>query len=293
VGFRPCKRCRPNQLLTAQVERVQQACRLIAANLEDNSDNSLSLKDLSDKVGTSPFHLQRTFKHVTGVTPREYADALRIGQIKAKLQAGESVLSALYDAGYGSSRALYERAPEQLGMTPATYGRGGRGVQISFAVVPCSLGILMVAATPKGVCSVSLGDSPELLESALHREFPAAQVQRDEAQLQEWVQTLLRFLQGQEPHLDLPLDVQATAFQWRVWQALRSIGYGETRSYSQVAEAIGQPKAVRAVARACATNPIALVVPCHRVVRENGSLSGYRWGLERKKELLDHERQHS
>lgn len=286
AGFRPCKRCRPEQFLNAQVERVQRACRLIEANL----DNGLSLKDLSREVGSSPFHLQRTFKQVTGITPKEYADALRLGQVKSKLHAGESVADALYGAGYGSSRGLYERAPSQLGMTPATYGRGGKGAKINFSIVPCALGFLLVASTHKGICSVSLGDSPKELEAGLSHEYPAAQMQRDEVHLQKWVQSLLLFLEGKEPHLDLPLDVRATAFQWRVWQVLRSIGYGETRSYSQVAEAIGQPKAARAVARACATNPVALAVPCHRVVREDGSFGGYRWGLERKKRLLAREK---
>jgi len=286
AGFRPCKRCRPDRFSNAQVERVQQACRIIEANLNDQ----LSLETLGREVGVSPFHLQRTFKQVTGITPREYADALRLGQVKSKLHAGESVADALYGAGYGSSRGLYERAPSQLGMTPATYGRGGKGAHINFSIVPCSLGFLLVAATEKGICSVSLGDSPRALEADLRKEFPAACVHEDDVSLQEWVQSILRYLQGKEPHLDLPLDVQATAFQWRVWQVLRSIDYGETRSYSQVAEAIGRPKAARAVARACATNPVALVVPCHRVVREDGSYGGYRWGLERKKSLLAHER---
>ncbi|HVF09853.1 MAG TPA: bifunctional DNA-binding transcriptional regulator/O6-methylguanine-DNA methyltransferase Ada [Abditibacteriaceae bacterium] len=286
AGFRPCKRCRPDQPVKVQVARVQAACRLIEAHL----DKPLSLAELSRQVGGSSYHLQRTFKQVTGITPREYADALRLGQLKTKLQDGETVLGALYDAGYGSSRGLYERAPAQLGMTPATYQRGGKGANIIFSIAPCPLGLLLVAATQKGICAVSLGDSAETLEVALHKEFPAAEVRRDEAQLHGWLQALLRFLEGQEPHLDLPLDVQATAFQRRVWQVLHSINYGETRTYAQVAAAGGQPTAVRAVARACATNPVALVVPCHRVVRGDGSLGGYRWGLERKKKLLAQER---
>lgn len=289
AGFRACKRCRPDHPASSPVARVQQACRLIEAN----PDQTLSLAQLAHAVGGSPSHLQRTFKQVTGITPREYADALRLGQLKAKLQEGESVLSALYDAGYGSSRGLYERAPTQLGMTPATYRRGGQGAAISFSTSSCSLGFLLVAATERGVCSVGLGDSPEALEAALRREFPAAQITRDEARLQEWVQAILQLLSGREPHADLPLDVQATAFQRQVWQALRSIQRGETRTYAQVAQAIGRPRAVRAVARACATNPVALVVPCHRVVREDGSLAGYRWGVERKRKLLAGEQETS
>jgi AraC family transcriptional regulator of adaptative response/methylated-DNA-[protein]-cysteine methyltransferase len=285
AGFRACKRCRPGQLLTAQVERVQQVCRLIEAG----PDRPLSLENLSRQVGGSAHYLQRTFKQVTGITPREYADAVRLGQLKTKLQEGETVLNALHDAGYGSTRGLYERAPTQLGMTPATYQRGGKGASIVFSIVPCSLGFLLVAATDKGICSVTLGDTAEALENNLRQEFPAAEVRHDEASLQVWVESLLRFLAGQEPHLNLPLDVQATAFQRRVWQVLCSIDYGATRTYSEVAEAIGQPQAVRAVARACATNPVALIVPCHRVVRGDGSLAGYRWGVERKKELLSQE----
>jgi AraC family transcriptional regulator of adaptative response/methylated-DNA-[protein]-cysteine methyltransferase len=282
AGFRPCKRCRPDQFLS-----VQHACRLI----EENADTPLSLAELSRQVGCSPYYLQRTFKHVTGISPQEYADALRLGQLKKNLQAGESVVNALYEAGYGSSRGLYERAPLQLGMTPATYQRGGKGAQINFSITACSLGFLLVAATEKGICSVSLADSEEALKTALCNEFPAAQVQHSEAALQELTQAILNFIARREPHIDLPLDVQATAFQWRVWQVLRSINSGETRTYTQVAEAIGQPTSVRAVARACATNPLALVVPCHRVVRTDGSMAGYRWGLERKKTLLAQEKQ--
>jgi AraC family transcriptional regulator of adaptative response/methylated-DNA-[protein]-cysteine methyltransferase len=178
-------------------------------------------------------------------------------------------------------------------MTPATYQRGGKGAQIDFGVVECSLGFLLVAATEKGICSVALGDSEKALETSLRNEFPAAQVQQNETHLGEWTQAILELIAGSEPHLDLPLDVQVTAFQWRVWQVLRSINSGETRTYTQVAQVIGQPGAVRAVARACATNAVALVVPCHRIVREDGSLAGYRWGVERKRALLSQEKQSS
>ncbi len=286
AGFRPCKRCRPDQFQTLQVERAERACRLIEENIEE----PLSLSELAEKTGASAFHLQRTFKQITGVTPREYAEAFRLKHLKTSLQSGDSILGAQYDAGLGSSRGLYERAPSQLGMTPATYRRGGAGAYITYGIAPCALGFLLVAATPKGVCSVALGDAPESLEAALRAEFPGAEIHRDEAELEEHLQTLLRSLEGHTPHLDLPLDVQATAFQRRVWQELRAIGYGQTRTYSQVAHSLGQPTAVRAVARACATNPVALVVPCHRVVREGGALAGYRWGLERKKALLKRER---
>jgi AraC family transcriptional regulator of adaptative response/methylated-DNA-[protein]-cysteine methyltransferase len=196
---------------------------------------------------------------------------------------------ALYEAGFGSSRGLYERADAHLGMTPATYQRGGRGMRIGFTIVDCPLGRLLLGATRRGICAVCLGDSDRKLEKALHEEYPEAEIQHNGVDLDPWVAEFLAYLDGRQPHLDLPLDVQATAFQWQVWQQLRSIPYGETRSYSDVARAIGQPQAVRAVARACATNPAALLIPCHRVVRENGGLAGYRWGLRRKRVLLAQE----
>lgn len=197
---------------------------------------------------------------------------------------------AMYDAGYGSSSRLYEQAPAQLGMTPADYRRGGEGVRINYTIAGCSLGRLLVAATEKGVCAVRLGDSDAELEANLLSEYPAAEVNRDDEALSKWVEQLLRHVEGQHPQLDLPLDVRATAFQWSVWEKLKKIPYGRTRSYSDIARAMGRPTATRAVARACATNPVALVIPCHRVVREDKSLGGYRWGLERKRALLERER---
>lgn len=285
-GYRPCKRCQPDQFQTQQVARVERACRLIESNL----DEPLSLSELAAQTGGSAFHLQRTFKHLTGVTPREYADALRLKQLKTTLQNRASVLAAQNDAGFKSSRGLYERAPSQLGMTPATYKRGGTGASMAFSITPCAMGYLLVSATKTGISSVTLGDTPETLEAELRKEFPDAELHRDDGELKSHVQSLLRYLEGQEPHLDLPLDVQSTAFQRRVWQELQAIGYGQTRTYSQVAQSLGQPSAVRAVARACATNPVGLVIPCHRVVREGGALAGYRWGLERKKALLAREK---
>jgi len=263
------------------VEVVQRVCRCIETHLEE----PLTLAALSAQVGVSPYHLQRTFKRIMGITPRQYAEACRLDQFKARVKGGESVTSAMYSAGYGSSSRLYERAPTQLGMTPATYRRGGQGMHINYTIIDCSLGRLLVAATERGVCAVSLGDSDAALEAALLNEYPAAEIHHDGAAFSEWISPLLSYLNGQQPHLNLPLDVQATAFQWRVWETLRAIPYGRTRSYGEIAQAIGNPKAVRAVARACATNPVAVVIPCHRVVREDGGLGGYRWGLERKKAL--------
>lgn len=284
AGFRACRRCRPQEttVYELQVEMVQRACRYIEAH----SDGPITLTDLGKELSVSPYHLQRLFKRIVGITPRQYAQACRLSHLKTRLKHGESVTAALYDAGYGSSSRLYERAPEQLGMTPAVYRQGGREMCIGYSIVDCPLGRLLVAATAKGICAVSLGDTDAELEHALRKEYPAAKIQRDGTELGQWVNALLSYLNGERPHLDLPVDVQATAFQWRVWEALRAIPYGSTRSYGEIAQALGHPKAARAVARACATNPVALVVPCHRVVREDGALGGYRWGLERKRQLL-------
>lgn len=288
AGFRSCRRCRPRIATTAdpQVEMVQRACRYI----EEHLDTLPTLEALSAHTGVSPYHLQRVFKRVAGITPRQYAEACRLSKFKTHVKKGESVTGAMYDAGYGSSSRLYERAPSQLGMTPADYRRGGKGTRISYTTVGCSLGRLLVAATGKGVCAVRLGDSDAALEADLLSEYPAADVHRNDEALAKSVEQLLDHLKGARPHLDLPLDVQATAFQWRVWEQLREIPYGSTRSYSEIARAIGRPTATRAVARAIATNPVALVIPCHRVIREDRSLGGYRWGIERKQALLERER---
>ena len=288
AGFRACRRCRPQEApaLDPQVDMVQRVCRFIEAQ----DENSITLAALSDHIGLSAFHLQRVFKSVMGITPRQYADACRIGKFKVRLRDGESVTGAMYDAGFGSSSRLYERAPSELGMTPATYGRGGRGATINYTIARSSLGRLLVAATGRGVCAVKLGDSDEALQADLKKEYPAAEIKRMDTALQQPVELLLDYLAGKQPHLDLPLDIQATAFQWQVWEQLRAIPYGKTRSYGDVAKAMGQPKAVRAVARACASNRVALVIPCHRVIREDKSLGGYRWGLDRKRKLLEQER---
>jgi AraC family transcriptional regulator of adaptative response/methylated-DNA-[protein]-cysteine methyltransferase len=268
------------------VSLVRDACRLI----EDHLDEALTLADLGEALDVSPAHLQRVFKRVTGVSPRQYADARRLGRLKHKLREKETVTMAMLDAGYGSSRGLYERASTQLGMTPGEYRRGGRGMALRYTVADCPLGRLLLAATERGVSAVYLGDRDAELTAALAKEYPAADVGRDDAVLKTWLEELLRHLDGKQPHLDLPLDVRATAFQWRVWQELQKIPYGTTRTYGEIAERLGDPKAARAVARACATNPVSVVVPCHRVVREDGELGGYRWGLARKRALLDRER---
>ena len=269
------------------IARVRRACAFIEAH----ADQPITLAQLAAHVRASPFHLQRTFTRVVGISPRAYQEALRAGRFRQELRAGTAVSGALYDAGYGSTSRVYERKPTG-GITPAAYRRGGTGTgtAISYAVVDCPLGRLMVAGTGKGICSVKLGARDGELEADLRREYPAAIVTRDPAPFTKWIAAILAHLEGRAPHLDLPIDVRATAFQWKVWRYLQSIPYGSTRSYSDVAKAIGAPSAVRAVARACATNHVCLVVPCHRVVQKDGGLGGYRWGVERKKALLEVER---
>ena len=286
AGFRPCRRCRPEQATAPQAELVRRACAWIAEHV----DESPTLADIGRAVGVSPTHLQRTFKRSTGVSPRQYAEAVRLERVKARLKEGDDVTTALYDAGYGSSSSLYERAPAALGMTPRTYGRRGEGMAIGYTIAGCSLGRVLVAATARGICAVSFGDDDRELAGLLAREYPAAAVRRDDAALEEWVRLVVAQIDGDPVSAEVPLDVRATAFQARVWAALRRIPRGEVRSYGEVAASLGEPSAARAVASACAGNPAAVVIPCHRVVRGDGSLGGYRWGTERKQRLLEHER---
>jgi AraC family transcriptional regulator, regulatory protein of adaptative response / methylated-DNA-[protein]-cysteine methyltransferase len=297
AGFRPCRRCRPRQtsMRHPHAELVERACRAIETSMDDAGEGRLSLEALGAAVGASPHHVQRTFKRAMGITPREYADTRRLRDLKFRLKEGEDVTTALYDAGYGSSSRLYERSSTQLGMTPGTYRRGGRGMSIHYTIVDCSLGRLLVAATERGISAVSLGDTDRPLEAALRQEYPHATIERERVGsdgkntptgLAHAVSAIVAHLEGSHPRLDLPVDLLATAFQRRVWQELRVIPYGSTRSYREVASAIGRPKAVRAVARACATNPACIVIPCHRVVRTDGGLGGYRWGIRRKQELI-------
>lgn len=287
AGFRACRRCHPRDaaVVDPQVQMARQVCRII----EENEGETVTLSALGAQLGVSSFHLQRTFKSVMGITPKDYAETWRVNRFKQGVRKGDAVTSAMYDAGFGSSSRLYESAAAELGMTPATYGKGGRGAVINYAIVETPLGRLLVAATDKGVCSVMLGDSDGALKADLSKEFSAAEIHNDEKPLRSAVQAIVEHLKNKNPRIDLPLDIQATAFQRQVWEQLRAIPYGQTHSYSEVAKAMGQQKAVRAVARACATNPVALVIPCHRVIREDKSLGGYRWGLERKKKLLETE----
>jgi len=289
AGFRACLRCQPRRarILDPQIELVQRVCRL----LNSNENESLKLPELASQAGVSQFHLQRTFKRVMGISPRQYLAARKIDNFKTLVRKGETVTNSLYESGFNSSSRLYEHASEELGMTPATYSRGGRGVDISYTTADSSMGRLLVAVTERGVCAVRMADSDAALEKDLREEFPNAELKRDDSALRESVQKILNHLDKNEPRLDLPLDIKATAFQRQVWEHLRAIPYGQTVSYGDVAKALGKPGAVRAVGRACATNPVALVIPCHRVVREDKTLGGYRWGLDRKKKLLEHERQ--
>lgn len=283
-GFRECRRCHPRAgvALPAGLDEARRACAFI----QRHADEPLTLAQIAGHVGTSPFHLQRTFTRLVGISPRAYQEAMRAGRFRDGLRQGTPVSGAVYDAGYGSISRVYERRPTGRGMTPATYRRGGKGMAMTYTIVDSPVGRMMVAGTDKGICSVKLGDRDERLERDLRREYPEAIITRDTSALGGWVGTLLGHLNGSRPHLDLPIDVQATAFQWKVWRHLQSIPTGETRAYSDVARAIGKPDAVRAVARACATNPVCLVVPCHRVVAKDGSLTGYRWGVSRKRRLL-------
>jgi len=293
-GFRPCQRCRPRtvQLSDPRIAAVARVCREIDARVLADPDARLTLGQLSQSAGVSTHQLERAFRATIGITPRQYADAQRMRRLKSRLKKGDNVTTALYEAGYGSSSRLYERAPSHLGMTPAAYRRGGEGMHIDYTIVDSPLGRLLVGATDRGISALYLGESDATLRTAIEKEYPRAELRRDDDgpdSLGEWVEKILAHLRGQKPHLDLPTDVQATAFQRRVWEELRRIPYGTTRTYTQVARAIGNPAAVRAVARACATNPVSVVVPCHRVVREDGNLAGYRWGIGRKQTLLDHE----
>ncbi len=287
AGFRECLRCRPRSFSgNPQSDVAKEICRYI----EQHLDESITLERLGKAFRLSPFHLQRRFKAAIGITPREYADSCRMRQLKRNLQSGDNVTRAMYDAGYGSSSRLYEKTASQLGMTPDNYRRGAIAATIRYACADSPLGRMLIAATQRGICSIQFAGSDGELIEGLKREFPFAVRKPDEGGLQTWIAALLAKMTGRELDANLPLDIRATAFQRRVWNYLRSIPFGATRSYSQVAKAIGQPTASRAVARACATNPVAVAIPCHRVVRADGNNSGYRWGVERKKALLDLEK---
>ena len=286
AGYRPCKRCRPTDSAADAHHRraVEKACRLIRS-----SDMPPTLAALAREVAISPHHFHRLFRRITGVTPRDWAQAQRLGKLGQRLDAGEDVSDAIYAAGFGASARAYDAAPAGLGMTPGARRKGGQGETIRFTTVRCVLGRALIAATTRGVCAAALGDDAATLKAELRGRFPAATLVEDGAALRQWADAFVRFIARPDAAPDLPLDIRGTAFQARVWRELRRIPPGTTVSYSAIADAIGQPTASRAVARACATNPVAVLVPCHRVIGSDGALTGYRWGVERKQKLLKRE----
>jgi AraC family transcriptional regulator of adaptative response/methylated-DNA-[protein]-cysteine methyltransferase len=287
AGYRACLRCRPKAASgNTESDGVKAICRFI----EQHLDEPVTLDRLGKEFRQSPFHLQRRFKAVLGITPREYADSCRLRLLKRNLQAGDSVTRAMYEAGYGSSSRLYEKTASQLGMTPDKYRCGAIAAAIRYTCADSPLGRMLIAATDRGVCAIQFARTDGELLEGLKREFPFAARKVDEGGLKSWVSALLNSMRVGKKTSTLPLDIRATAFQRRVWTYLQSIPFGTTESYSQVAKGIGQPRACRAVAHACATNPVAVAIPCHRVVREDGSMGGYRWGMERKMTLLEMER---
>jgi len=282
-GFRACKRCHPREARpSARAELIQKICKYIEANL----DEKLTLEILSHQAGLSPFHFQRTFKRALGISPRQYVEARRLEKVKRSLTNGETVTNSLYGAGFTSKSRLYEKTPPQLGISPGLFRRGGQGLRIQYTIVDSRIGRVLLAATERGACAVCMGASDEAVEAALKEDYYAADLHWDDVGMQKWAEATLSYFDGHEFPRDLPLDVQATAFQWKVWKEIRSIPYGQTATYSSIANSLGAPQATRAVARACATNPVAIVIPCHRVIGKDGSLRGYAWGVKRKKTLL-------
>jgi AraC family transcriptional regulator of adaptative response/methylated-DNA-[protein]-cysteine methyltransferase len=286
AGFRPCRRCKPDQPTLAQqhAAKVAQVCRLI-----EQAEHMPSLEQLAQHAGLSRYHFHRVFKHMTGLTPRAYAAAQRAKRVRSALDSSATVTAAIFDAGYNASSRFYAQSAQLLGMTPSNYRAGGADTEIRFALGLCSLGSILVASSARGVCAIALGDDPELLLRELQDRFPNARLIGGDATFEQLVAKVVGFIEAPARGLELPLDVRGSAFQQRVWQALRDIPAGSTLSYSELARRIGAPKAARAVAGACAANPLAVAIPCHRVVRSDGALSGYRWGVARKRALLERE----
>jgi AraC family transcriptional regulator of adaptative response/methylated-DNA-[protein]-cysteine methyltransferase len=283
-GFRACRRCRPKDRDEA-IALVRQAAKLLSNSAED----AFRWEAVAGKMNIAPAKLRRAFRHTTGLTPREFAEAFRMARFRKLIREGSEITDALYECGYGSPSRIYEKTNRHLGMTPASYKKGAPGMQIGYSIARTTLGNVLVAATERGISAVYLGENEKTLVSELRREYPRAEIKQSAPANQRWIQEIVNRVEGTAPSLDLPLDVHATAFQRRVWQELQKIPRGTTQSYTQVARRLGKPKSVRAVARACATNPVSIVVPCHRVVRADGQLAGYRWGLHRKEKLLERE----
>ena len=286
AGFRPCKRCNPRENVSARSELVQRICQYINSNL----DEKLTLTSLSREAGLSLFHFQRIFKKVLGLSPRQYIETRRLEKLKRSLTRGETVTNALYVAGFTSRSRLYGGPQSQLGIHPGLFRRGGEGLQIRYTIMDSPVGRLLLGATQNGVCAVCMGASDEAVEAAIREDYYAADLQRDDASMTEWIGHFHRYFEGREFPRNLPIDVQATAFQWRVWKHIQDIPFGQTVSYSKIAQEIGKPRAVRAVANACADNHVALIVPCHRIIGAKGDLRGYRWGVKRKRALLSMEK---
>ncbi|MHA1538836.1 MAG: bifunctional DNA-binding transcriptional regulator/O6-methylguanine-DNA methyltransferase Ada [Alphaproteobacteria bacterium] len=286
-GFRACKRCKPERAAShdPRIEAIRAAC----VHIDANPERTLSLGELAALVGLSPSHLQRMFKRLVGISPRDYGDARRMARFREAVRGGDNVTGALYEAGYGSASRLYERAGSHLGMTPASYAKGGAGAHIAYAIADTPLGRILVAASAAGVAFLAFGNDDAALEAELAAEFPAARRARDDRRLGPVLDAVLAYLADQAPHPELPLDVRATSFQRRVWRALSAIPRGETRSYSEIAGMIGAQGAQRAVGHACAVNPLALLIPCHRAVPAGGDIGRYRWGPERKQSLIERE----
>ncbi|WP_411726520.1 bifunctional DNA-binding transcriptional regulator/O6-methylguanine-DNA methyltransferase Ada [Methyloglobulus sp.] len=287
AGFRPCLRCKPDQpsLQTQQASKIAEVCRLI-----EMAESEPNLAEMAALAGLSVHHFHRLFKAITGLTPKAYATAHRAKRVRKELAQCNTVTKAIYEAGYNSNSRFYEKSPQMLGMTPTNYRAGGANSQIRFAIGECSLGSILIALSERGVCAIALGDDPECLSRELQDRFPQAELIGGDSDFEQLIAKVIGFVEAPSLGLTLPLDVRGTAFQQRVWQALQEIPSGTTVSYAEIAKRIGQPKAVRAVAGACAANTLAIAIPCHRVVRTNGSLSGYRWGVKRKAELLRREK---
>ena len=285
-GFRPCKRCKPDQPSLAEryASKVAEACRLI-----ETSEEAPKLDSLADAIGLSPFHFHRIFKSTVGVTPRAYAIAHRHKRVREQLVRSTTVTEAIHEAGFNSNGRFYASSAQVLGMTPTDFRAGGKNAEIRFAIGDCSLGCILIAASNKGVCAILMGDDPDALLRDLQDRFPKARLIGGNKKFEALAAKVIGFVEKPGGRLDLPLDIRGTAFQHQVWQALRDIPAGSTASYTDIAKSIGQPRAVRAVARACGANAMAVLIPCHRVVRTGGALSGYRWGIERKRALLDRE----
>lgn len=289
AGFRPCKRCHPNRDLPKQpnLELIEKICREIDRSVE----NSPTLTQLATSYDLSPSYLQRTFKKIVGITPKQYTEFSRFCRFKQEIQQTTNIAQAVYQSGYNSSSSLYEKISLKLGMTPQMYQQQGKDIKIIYTIVPCDLGYLLVATTDKGICAIKLGDRSTELIASLTEEFKQGTITQSDSTHRDWIEQILGLIAGKQTDPHLPLDIRGTVFQQQVWQALRNIPYGQTKTYQEIAQDIGKPQATRAIGNACGANPVALVIPCHRVIRSDGRLGGYRWGIERKQKLIEAETQ--